>query len=82
MFADYFTTAVRTGGPGMSGISVLLIEKGPGLRVKPIKTSYSSAAGTAYVIMEDVKVPVENVLGKVNEGFKCTVHSNIIFFPC
>lgn len=54
----------------MNGITVLLIEKGPGLRVKPIKTSYSSSAGTAYIIMEDVKVPVENVLGQVNQGFK------------
>ena len=26
MRADYFTTAVRTGGPGMGGISLLLIE--------------------------------------------------------
>ena len=24
---DYYTTAVRTGGEGMSGVSVLLIEK-------------------------------------------------------
>lgn len=28
MFADYFTVAVRTGGEGMGGISLLLLEKG------------------------------------------------------
>lgn len=69
-FCDYFTTAVRTGDGGMEGISMLLIERGPGLRTKSIKTSYSSSAGTAYIIMENVKVPVENLLGKVNQGFK------------
>ena len=35
-----------------------------------IKTSYSPAAGTAYVTFDDVKVPIENLLGKENEGFE------------
>jgi alkylation response protein AidB-like acyl-CoA dehydrogenase len=26
--------------------------------------------GTAYVTFDDVLVPVDNVIGKVNEGFK------------
>lgn len=69
--ADYFTTAVRTGGEGIGGISLMLIERQPGLTTKKIKTSYSPAAGTAYVIYKDVKVPVGNVLGKVNRGFAC-----------
>jgi alkylation response protein AidB-like acyl-CoA dehydrogenase len=42
---------------------MLLMERGPGFRTKPIKTSYSSCAGTAYVIMENVKVPVEHLIG-------------------
>lgn len=29
-FCDYFVTAVRTGGKGTGGISMLLIERGPG----------------------------------------------------
>ncbi|KAJ3015378.1 hypothetical protein HKX48_004646 [Thoreauomyces humboldtii] len=66
---DYFATAVRTGdGPG--GISMLLIERGDGLETKPIKTSYSAAAGTAYITFENVKVPVENLLGKEGGGFQ------------
>ncbi|KAI9201950.1 acyl-CoA dehydrogenase/oxidase [Polychytrium aggregatum] len=68
-YCDYFTTAVRTGGPGMGGISVLLIERTEGVQTKHIKTSYSASAGTAYVIFENVKVPVENLLGKENHGF-------------
>ncbi len=57
-FADVFTLAVRTGKAGMGGISVLLVERGPGLSTSPIATSYSSAAGTALVVLEDVKVRV------------------------
>ena len=34
---------------------------GEHVRTKPIKTSYSAAAGTAYVTFDDVHVPVENV---------------------
>ncbi|KAJ3269321.1 hypothetical protein HK104_005146 [Borealophlyctis nickersoniae] len=67
-FCDYFTTAVRT-GEGYGGVTMLLIERSEGLETKSIKTSYSPAAGTAYVTFDNVKVPVENVLGKVGGGF-------------
>ncbi|KAI7864162.1 acyl-CoA dehydrogenase/oxidase [Spinellus fusiger] len=64
-WADYFSVAVQTD----KGISMLLIERGEGVETKLIKTAYSSSAGTAYVTFEDVKVPVENLLGKENHGF-------------
>lgn len=67
--SDWFVTAVRTGGPGMGGISLLLIPRVEGLTTKLIKTSYAASAGTAYVTMENVKVPVEYLLGKENQGF-------------
>ena len=62
-------TAVRTGGKGAKGISLLLIERGPGVSTTPNKTSYSPAAGTAYIKYEDVKVPVGNLLGEVLKKF-------------
>lgn len=66
-FADYFTTACRTD----KGISVLLIPRAlGGVETKPLPLSYSSAAGTAYVTFDNVKVPAENLLGKENDGFK------------
>uniref|UniRef100_A0A7S3WNT8 Acyl-CoA dehydrogenase n=1 Tax=Strombidinopsis acuminata TaxID=141414 RepID=A0A7S3WNT8_9SPIT len=68
-YADYFVTAVRTGAAGAKGISLLLVERGEGMTTSQIKTTYSTSAGTALVIMEDMKVPVENLLGKENEGF-------------
>eukprot|EP00455_Lapot_gusevi_P057456 TRINITY_DN97_c0_g1_i1.p2 TRINITY_DN97_c0_g1~~TRINITY_DN97_c0_g1_i1.p2 ORF type:complete len:217 (-),score=101.56 TRINITY_DN97_c0_g1_i1:260-910(-) len=54
----------------MNGVSMLLIERSEGLRTKPIKTTYSGSAGTSYIIYENVKVPVENLLGEENQGFK------------
>ena len=48
---------------------MLLIENGPGVETKSIKTSYSSTAGTAYIIFENVKVPIGNLLGKEDQGF-------------
>ncbi|KAI9357985.1 acyl-CoA dehydrogenase/oxidase [Zopfochytrium polystomum] len=68
-FCDYFTTAVRTGAKGMGGISVLLIERSEGVSTKIIKTSGTTSAGTAYVMFENVKVPVENLIGGENKGF-------------
>ncbi|KAL0954473.1 hypothetical protein HGRIS_003443 [Hohenbuehelia grisea] len=63
-FADYFTTGVRT----EDGLTVLLIERGPGVETKQIKTSYSTTAGTAYITFDNVRVPVENTLGEVGGG--------------
>ncbi|CAK9044377.1 Acyl-CoA dehydrogenase apdG (Aspyridones biosynthesis protein G) [Durusdinium trenchii] len=69
--SHYFTTLVRTGeeGSGMGGLSLLLIERSEGLETKKIKTSYSPAAGTAYITYENVKVPAENLIGFENAGF-------------
>ncbi|TPX37119.1 hypothetical protein SmJEL517_g00967 [Synchytrium microbalum] len=71
VFADYFTVACRTGGAGMGGISLLLIERSfPGVSTRQMQCSGVWASGTAYVTFEDVKVPVENLIGKENKGFK------------
>ncbi|KAH9838404.1 peroxisomal acyl-CoA-dehydrogenase [Rhodofomes roseus] len=64
MFADYFTVGCKT----EDGFTVILVERGEGVETKPIKTSYSPAAGTAYVIFDNVKVPVENTLGEEGGG--------------
>jgi len=74
-YADYFVTAVRTGGAGAAGISMLLVERGEGVTTSQIKTTYSTAAGTALVIFSDVKVPVSNLLGVENDGFKLVMYN-------
>ncbi|EGR49157.1 uncharacterized protein TRIREDRAFT_121629 [Trichoderma reesei QM6a] len=70
IWADYFTTAVRTGGPGMNGVSLLLIERGPGVTTRRMDCQGVWSSGTTYITFEDVKVPVENLLGKQNQGFR------------
>lgn len=72
IYADYFTTAVRTGGPGMGGISVLLIERGPGVKTRKMECQGVMSSGTTYITFEDVKVPVGNLIGKHDRGFKGT----------
>jgi alkylation response protein AidB-like acyl-CoA dehydrogenase/predicted heme/steroid binding protein len=74
-FCDYFVTAVRTGGPGIMGISMLMIERSPGLETKGISTSYSPCAGTSFITYDNVKVPVENLLGKENMGFQVIMYN-------
>lgn len=63
LFADFFTTAVRTGGPGMGGVEVILIEKSmPGVSVEPMECMGAKGSGTAFVMFEDVKVPKTNFI--------------------
>jgi alkylation response protein AidB-like acyl-CoA dehydrogenase len=66
MFCDYFVTACRTG----KGYSVILVPRSEGVTTKKIKMSYSSAAGTAFVEYDNVKVPVDHTMGTENDGFK------------
>lgn len=70
--ADLVTTAVRTGGPGPKGISLLLIEKGtPGFSVsRNIEKMGWHASDTAELSFMDCRVPAENLLGEENKGFK------------
>ncbi len=69
IWCDYFTTAVRTGGPGMNGVSLLLIERTEGVSTRRMDCQGVWSSGTTYITFEDVKVPVENLLGKQNKGF-------------
>ncbi|KAL0076973.1 acyl-CoA dehydrogenase/oxidase [Phycomyces blakesleeanus] len=70
-FSDYFSVAVRT----EKGITMLFIERDDNIETKPIKTSYSAAAGTSYITFENVKVPVENILGKEGQGFQVIMYN-------
>lgn len=69
--ADFFTVAVRTGGDGAGGISLLLLERGmPGLTVSaPLKKMGWLCSDTAELTFADVRVPVGNLIGKEDEGF-------------
>ena len=71
MRADYYTVAVRTGGPGIDGISLLVIERDrPGFERTPLKKMGWWASDTATLYFEDCRVPVGNRLGPENQGFR------------
>lgn len=71
--ADYYTVAVRTGGDGFGGVSLLLVEKGtPGFSVgRQLKKMGWWASDTAELFFDDCKVPAENLIGAENMGFAC-----------
>lgn len=70
MRADVITTAVRTGGEGMGGVSLLVIEGDtPGLDRTPLKKMGWWCSDTATLYFEDCRVPVANLVGPENQGF-------------
>lgn len=70
-WATHMTTAVRTGGPGMTGISVLVIPTSSrGLTHRRIANSGQNSGGASFVELDNVQVPVGNLLGEENKGFR------------
>lgn len=70
MRADYYTVAVRTGGEGAGGVSLLLIERErEGFSRTELKKQGWWASDTAALYFDDVRVPVENLIGQENMGF-------------
>ena len=70
MRADYYTVAVRTGGAGMAGISLMLLEKGmPGFTQTRLDKMGWHCSDTAALYFQDVEVPPENMIGPENGGF-------------
>jgi acyl-CoA dehydrogenase len=69
--ADFVTTAVRTGGEGYGGISLLVVDKGtPGFTVsRRLDKMGWRCSDTAELSFVDVRVPAENLVGSENSGF-------------
>ncbi|NUT51293.1 MAG: acyl-CoA dehydrogenase [Saccharothrix sp.] len=69
--ADFVTTAVRTGGPGHQGVSLLVVEKGtPGFAVdRRLAKMGWHCSDTAELSFVDARVPVANLVGPENGGF-------------
>jgi acyl-CoA dehydrogenase len=71
MRADFLTVAVRTGGPGAGGVSLLLIDGDtPGLQRTPLKKMGWWASDTATLYFEGCRVPAANLIGEQNAGFR------------
>jgi glutaryl-CoA dehydrogenase (non-decarboxylating) len=76
--ADHFLIFAKT-NPELKhrGISCFIVERTfPGVSTKAIKGKLGIRAGnTGEVFLDDVKVPVENLLGEEGEGFKIAMAS-------
>src|SRR5439155_23540351 len=71
MRADYLTVAVRTGGEGAGGVSLLLIEGDtPGLSRTKLDKMVWWASDTATLHFDDCRVPAENLIGEEGQGLK------------
>lgn len=71
--ADWIFCLVRTDPSAKKqlGISYLLIDmRSPGIEVRPIQTMDGSAE-VNEVFLDNVKVPVENLVGEENRGWDC-----------
>jgi alkylation response protein AidB-like acyl-CoA dehydrogenase len=71
--ADWIFVLVRTdpdAKPRHAGISFLLIDlRSPGVRIRPIRTIVGDDE-FSEVFFDDVSVPTENLVGKLNDGWR------------
>jgi alkylation response protein AidB-like acyl-CoA dehydrogenase len=71
--SDWMFALVRTdpqAEPRQAGISFLLIDlRSPGIRIRPIKT-IAGDDEFSEVFFDDVVVPAENLVGKLNDGWR------------
>jgi alkylation response protein AidB-like acyl-CoA dehydrogenase len=75
MFGDWCELVVRTDGsvPKHKGLTVLLVDmKSPGVDVRPLR-QMTGESEFSELFFRDVRVPVANVLGKVNDGWNVAV---------
>ncbi|KAK4944420.1 hypothetical protein LTR10_016094 [Elasticomyces elasticus] len=71
-WSEYAAMAVRTGGPGAGGLSMIVcpLKGHPGVNMRRLKVSGQVSAGTTYIELDDVKVPVENLIGEEGLGMR------------
>jgi acyl-CoA dehydrogenase len=69
--ADVLVVAARSGGPRHSGITLFVVERGtPGLSFgRPLAKMGWHSSDTREVVLDNVEVPADAVLGTENRGF-------------
>jgi citronellyl-CoA dehydrogenase len=74
--ADYVLLAVRTGGQGTGGVSLIVFPTDtPGFSVgRKLRKMGVHCSATAELAFDDCRVPAANILGEENAGFKYIMH--------
>ena len=74
--ADWITVAVRTGGAGASGISLIAVPGStPGLTRTPLEKMGWWCSDTAMLRFSACRVPADHLIGGENEGFRTVVEN-------
>jgi len=75
--ADFIILAVRTGGEGHKGVSLVLFPtQTKGFSVgKKLKKVGNMASDTAELFFDECRIPQRNILGEMNRGFYYVMHN-------
>ncbi len=70
VYGDFVTVAVRTGGDGKNGISLIVVDQGtPGFSASLLQKMGCHCSDTGELNFENVSVPADNLIGQENMGF-------------
>lgn len=77
MYSDSFTTLVRTSGKAgdAKGLSFLVVPRTEGVHTTQMKMIGAHATATTLVEFDDVKVPIENLVGQEGNGLRYTFYN-------
>jgi len=69
--SNFITLAARTGGPGVGGVSVILVPTdAPGFsRGRTLRKTNVPSSDMAELFFDDCRVPIRNLVGEENKGF-------------
>ncbi|MBX6354231.1 MAG: acyl-CoA dehydrogenase family protein [Micromonosporaceae bacterium] len=70
--ADFYSVFCRTGGPGASGVSCLLVDAGtPGVLPQAReRTMGLRSSPVAQIVFDDARVPADRLVGEEGRGFR------------
>ena len=76
MRADWITLAVRTGGPGAAGVSLIAVPGDtPGLSRTALSKMGWWCSDTAQLHFQDCRVPADHLIGAENTGFRAIMEN-------
>jgi acyl-CoA dehydrogenase len=74
--ADWITVAVRTGGPGPGGLSLIAVPgDAPGLTRTPLQKMGWWCSDTAHLRFDGCRVPADHLIGEAGQGFRAILQN-------
>ncbi len=71
-YADFFLVAARTGRPEdrHRGVSIFVVDRNNCIEISKLEMMGYRGSGTSELLFKDCRVPKENLIGEINNGFK------------